>query len=54
MTGILGRLIGRKLPSHLNILTMEIGLVQIYFPEKSEFFFFATLILEISPRQTVE
>lgn len=32
---------------------MEIGLVQIYFPEKSDFFF-ATLILEISPRQTVE
>lgn len=33
---------------------MEIVLVQIYFPENSDFFFFATFILGTASRQTVE
>lgn len=47
MTRILGRL--KKVPSCLNILTMEIVIVQVYFSENNDLLF-ATFILETTTR----
>lgn len=43
MTEILGRLTWKKKSSYFNILTVEIVLVQIYFPENSDFYLLLSL-----------